>query len=310
MDGVTLTKPDLPRTDAPRVEPVAAWRSWGQLKPSEKFSVYVLAVSPLALLGLWWGKWIGPNSLPAGGKGATGLAPPALLIAGVMVWLSAQIGGALALSTLPWPRDLTSLTLKAQAVVSAGYYGLGLVVGLAMVSMATRKLSAQFAWGDLVLGPMVLAAVFPVVTLASTVASAMASLVFKQAVDPVAHETLAKLVDARDDAWAWPVGLGAILVAPVIEEIVFRFFLQGALVGALKSIKVPGLGGGWLAVVLASGLFTAVHYSAVPWYAMPALFVLSLGLGAAYHRTGRLSVPIAMHAGFNALNVAMAVWGG
>jgi membrane protease YdiL (CAAX protease family) len=51
----------------------------------------------------------------------------------------------------------------------------------------------------------------------------------------------------------------------------------------------------WAAVVVASLLFAIVH----PLWTVPLIFVLSLGLGYAYERTGNLWVPIVIHAIFN-----------
>jgi membrane protease YdiL (CAAX protease family) len=43
-----------------------------------------------------------------------------------------------------------------------------------------------------------------------------------------------------------------------------------------------------------------------PWHALAALFVLSLGFGWVYEKTGRLEAAVTMHALFNAANVALA----
>jgi len=51
----------------------------------------------------------------------------------------------------------------------------------------------------------------------------------------------------------------------------------------------------WLAIILTSLLFAAIH----PWWTMPPIFFLSLCLGYAYERTGNLFVPITIHALFN-----------
>ena len=95
------------------------------------------------------------------------------------------------------------------------------------------------------------------------------------------------------------------MLTPIIEETMYRFLLQGAIVRAV--------GRAWLGIVLTSGVFAAAHIGAVPretlGVVLPTLFVLGLALGIAMQRTGKLSVPIVMHALFNALNVALAVWG-
>ncbi len=83
--------------------------------------------------------------------------------------------------------------------------------------------------------------------------------------------------------------IGAALIAPVAEEMFFRGILQNFLLGATKK--------NGLAIALSATAFAAVHFSQP--HAVPALFFLGVLLGAAYARTGRLVVPIAVHAAFN-----------
>lgn len=83
-------------------------------------------------------------------------------------------------------------------------------------------------------------------------------------------------------------------LAPIAEEVAFRGVLFPALartVGAGAALGVTAL------------LFAAVHMhtaSAAP------LFVLGLAFGLAYLYTGSLLVPIAMHASFNTVSLALA----
>jgi membrane protease YdiL (CAAX protease family) len=51
----------------------------------------------------------------------------------------------------------------------------------------------------------------------------------------------------------------------------------------------------WLAVIITSVMFAAVH----PLWMAPLIFILSISLGFAYERTGNLWVPIVVHALFN-----------
>jgi membrane protease YdiL (CAAX protease family) len=68
---------------------------------------------------------------------------------------------------------------------------------------------------------------------------------------------------------------------------------------------MPGIGGGrryvptvgqrWAAIVLASAAFAGMHQ----WDQMAIIFLLSLGLGYVYERTGNLWAAIFLHMAFN-----------
>jgi membrane protease YdiL (CAAX protease family) len=104
--------------------------------------------------------------------------------------------------------------------------------------------------------------------------------------------------------------LTAALVAPVAEEVFFRGILQTALIqqgwGLLFPQALPGVGaaGGrymptaghrWAAIVIASAAFAAMHQADQ----MAIIFLLSLGLGYVYERTGNLWAAIFLHMAFN-----------
>jgi membrane protease YdiL (CAAX protease family) len=85
----------------------------------------------------------------------------------------------------------------------------------------------------------------------------------------------------------------AVVVAPIVEEMLFRGLFQTTIRSYLQR---P-----WPAIVLTSILFASIHPYVSHW---PSLFVLALGLGYAYERSGSLLRPIFMHALFNGINVA------
>ena len=98
----------------------------------------------------------------------------------------------------------------------------------------------------------------------------------------------------------------AIIVAPLVEEIIFRGLLQGALVRALKSR--------WLAICLTAAAFSVVHLTVrenppigqaamAQIENMPPYFLLGLALGYAYEKSRSLYRPIALHLIFNALSI-------
>jgi membrane protease YdiL (CAAX protease family) len=88
----------------------------------------------------------------------------------------------------------------------------------------------------------------------------------------------------------------AVVIAPVVEEMLFRGLVQTT----LRSY----LGRPWLAIVFTSVLFAAVHDQPTHW---PALFALAMGLGYSYEKSGSLFRPIFMHALFNGITIAAAL---
>lgn len=138
---------------------------------------------------------------------------------------------------------------------------------------------------------------WPLATACLVVVLHGASLFGYEPEDPIAHETLRMIMDG--EGWAAVTSaLLAVLAAPVLEELTYRGLLQDALV-RLKC-------GRWPAIICASVLFTAMHGTAVEPHALAAIFVISLGFGWIYERTGRLSASMVMHVLFNAGNLALA----
>jgi membrane protease YdiL (CAAX protease family) len=96
--------------------------------------------------------------------------------------------------------------------------------------------------------------------------------------------------------------LNVVVAVPVYEEVLFRGLLQQGIRSQLAPALAPRQAG-VLSVALASVAFTGLHEPATY---VPVL-VLSLILGAAWERTGRILVPIALHATHNAAVVAFQV---
>lgn len=95
----------------------------------------------------------------------------------------------------------------------------------------------------------------------------------------------------------------AVILAPVLEELLFRGLFQTT-IRSLFEIKsglrhVPS-SRIWLAIVISSFLFTLMHANPGHW---PALFMLGIGMGYAYEKSGSLLQPIFIHALFNATTI-------
>lgn len=89
------------------------------------------------------------------------------------------------------------------------------------------------------------------------------------------------------------LGVLAIALAPVVEEILFR----GILYPAIKQAGFPRLALWGVAL-----LFACIHFNLVTFI---PLFALALVLTALYERTNNLLAPITAHALFNALNFVL-----
>jgi membrane protease YdiL (CAAX protease family) len=85
-----------------------------------------------------------------------------------------------------------------------------------------------------------------------------------------------------------------VVAVPLFEEIVFRGLLQQGIKAQLAA-AMPARPARILSIATASVLFTVLHSS--PTY-LP-VFVLSLLLGTAFEKSGRILVPVALHATHN-----------
>lgn len=152
-------------------------------------------------------------------------------------------------------------------------------------------------WGRLIL----ITAGSIMLTLGVSILSTMLHAMVKgEPPDPVAHEALKQLLEADRDRQI-AIAIGAIIIAPIMEEIIFRGFLQRALAGLI--------GRQWPAIAITSLAFALVHIGPADPLALPMLFVLSLGMGYALAATGRLWAPMFVHAVFNATQIAIVLSG-
>ena len=96
------------------------------------------------------------------------------------------------------------------------------------------------------------------------------------------------LWDKADGAWAVGLFLMVAIGAPLIEELMYRGLVLQALQSRLQN---------YLALVISAAFFAAIHFQPVEF---PGLFAFALLLGYGFQRSGRLSLSILMHIGFNA----------
>jgi hypothetical protein len=112
--------------------------------------------------------------------------------------------------------------------------------------------------------------------------------------NPERIETRARdLVDAAQGAWFIVLFVVVVIGAPLVEELVYRGFIQGGLQNRIGST--------W-ALIITSAWFTVIHLEPIEF---PGLFGIALVLGLCYRRTQRLGLSIVTHLAFNATGLLL-----
>lgn len=117
----------------------------------------------------------------------------------------------------------------------------------------------------------------------------------------VAHPLLKALLESEDAVAKSLIMISAVLIAPVLEEIIFRGLVQSALLDLLGTARR------WPIIFIAGALFSLMHMQGVSWHALPGLFLLGLILGWLYETHRSLWPCIIVHVLFNAANVGLGM---
>ncbi|MEL6499560.1 MAG: type II CAAX endopeptidase family protein [Planctomycetota bacterium] len=270
-----------------------------------------MLVSAICLVILWKLDTIRPGSIACArhaGPEPRAAIPLALMAFGV--YLLPAIFTAIMLGVLGVGFS-DDPTLRDNGIIAGLTYGSGVVIAIVICWFAARwKLlgpeNLRPRIRDLWIGVAALALSYPLMHLTSLAASTLYTITGGAPDSPLQHGTLELLATGdRASVWWLAIVAGAVLGAPILEEVVFRGLLQPA---------IRATAGPWAAILISGALFTMLHIPRGPdsggatWLAIPTLTVLALALGIARERSGRLGVPIVMHIAFNALNVGLALF--
>lgn len=107
------------------------------------------------------------------------------------------------------------------------------------------------------------------------------------------EERARDLYERADGGWLIVLVGVVVIGAPLVEEIVYRGFVQNTLRARYADA---------LALVITAAWFTVIHLRPVEF---PGLFAFSLILGVTFHVTKRLGMPIMAHMAFNATGLAL-----
>lgn len=301
----------VPHTLAQAVdsEPVRDMRVEDVVEKAKQYQLWILLISAVLVVALLFaGGLLQPGGFAKAGLRDVSPMPAAVWVfAALVVFLALSSAGPVLQGT-GW-LDRTQMTDEHKQIVTAlvGYL-FAAIAGLGMLFIFIRsapesgtKLSGLDA--PVGLGCFVLA--YPIVALAGMLGVLLhTQLSGGESPNAIAHPVLQRIVNDPQDVWSWALIVGAVIGAPIWEELVFRVFLQGALVKVTKS---P-----WVSIIVSATLFALMHRlgppeTRLPWHALLAIFALGVSCGVGYERTKRVGVPITMHVCFNALNVLLAL---
>jgi membrane protease YdiL (CAAX protease family) len=127
-----------------------------------------------------------------------------------------------------------------------------------------------------------------------TIAAAIGLSIFTLTANAIYSRVVLQNKDSQAQTTAIVKGLGSpgakvigflaiVVIGPIVEELLFRGYLQTALAKRMKP---------WLAIVLASGAFAAIHLQSA---AFPMLALIGGVFGYLFHRTGSLRVSMVLH---------------
>jgi membrane protease YdiL (CAAX protease family) len=139
---------------------------------------------------------------------------------------------------------------------------------------------------------LTLLALWPLIMAALGLTIRVTTLLYGKEYQIPQHEALKLITEYPAVPLQVILAIVAVGVAPIVEEMLFR--------GLFQTMIRSHTGRPWLAIVLTALLFATIHADMSHW---PPLFVLALGLGYAYERSGSLLRPIFMHALFNGISV-------
>ena len=271
----------------------------------EKWKFAVLGVSMILVVALLFaGGLLKPGGFKEAGLRDLEALPGIVLIFGAFVVLLAQSSAGTVLGKIPWVEAQEFKPSQTSVIVVCTGMLFGVIAGIGMLFVlrkAAPDAGLKLSPLDMPVGFGCFVLAFPFIQLMSELGLWLHIQLAGAAPEPVAHPTLQKLVNDPGDPWVIALVAAAILGAPVIEEIVYRVFVQGAF---LKWLKSP-----WISILLTSIIFALLHRvgNTVPWHALPTLAALGVACGVAYERTKRVGVPIAIHMGFNAMNVLIVL---
>ena len=205
------------------------------------------------------------------------------------------------------------------ALLDNAFLGIGatattaIIIFLARVHFVRRLkgfgLNAKTIHKDFFAAFLNLLSIWPIVMLMIILTTFLGKLIWGQEFEMQQHQELELITAYPQWQLRILIFVVAAVIAPVLEEMLFRGLFQTVIRSFLESrdSKLEGRYHAWIAIFISSGLFSMVHGNVPHW---PALFALSVCMGYAYEKSGSLFRPIFIHSLFNASSIIAALYSG
>jgi len=254
----------------------------------------------------------------------------------LLIWF-----GPVPLASMIAHQFLTDLPQWQGAFVDNCIFGMGAIITIGIILFLARTYFARRLRGfgldvrtiirDLGASFVNLLAAWPLVMAAMILTVSLVELFSRQDYQMERHQELNLIVEHPQLPLRILIVVVAVLITPVMEELLFRGLFQTALrsffeTGSVPRARIEGVPPSipgqtlpracpgetrdtgafsaqariWLAIVLCSMLFALMHADPGHW---PALFVLGVAMGYAYEKSGSLLRAIFIHAMFNAISI-------
>jgi membrane protease YdiL (CAAX protease family) len=281
---------------------------WQQIT-EQPLILILIPLGAVVVAVLWRRNCFGPGALKQAPQRDVGFEPMDLLV-GLGLWLLAQsVAGTVMLrfGIIGGDAEKPADMIQAAGIILGQLIGhlpplaylawkaVGQPDGLHRVGLLTRLPGRDLAVGGLGL------LVALVLVLSTMVLMVILGIAIGDPAPELGHDMLKMFTESRSPMVFLLLCLATLVLAPLLEECLYRGLVQTALLGVLGSSQR------WLVVLIAAGIFAAIHVGAVTWHALPGLLVLGVILGYLYERTGSLWPGIVVHAGFNGFNVGNAM---
>ncbi len=190
---------------------------------------------------------------------------------------------------------------------------MAIIIFLARVHFARRLkgfgLNAKTIHKDFFAAFLNLLSIWPIVMLMIILTTFLGKLIWGQEFEIQQHQELELITAYPQWQLRILIFVVAAVIAPVLEEMLFRGLFQTVIRSFLESrdSKLEGRYHAWIAIFISSGLFSMVHGNVPHW---PALFALSVCMGYAYEKSGSLFRSIFIHSLFNASSIIAALYSG